>query len=136
MFRRNLPLLILSNLAILGFVVVVGFNFPDRRNGVYLIWGIGVGVLGAANQQLIVYALPKVVGATNDQTDRFRRSALRRKIVMMNLISLGLAAGALSAIFDYMAFVLIFTILVVLASVSPYLLTPVLIRRIRKRQAR
>jgi hypothetical protein len=134
--RRLLPLLILSNVAILGAVVVVGLKFPDRWNGIYLIWGIAIGVLSAASQQISVYVLPKMVGATNDQKDRFRQSStLRRKIVMIDMLTLGIAAGALSAIFDNVAFVVVWTILVVLLTTIPYLLAPAIIRRVRKRRA-
>jgi hypothetical protein len=133
--RRLLPLLILSNIAILGVVIVIGFRFQDRWNGIYLIWGIAVAVLSAASQQLSVYVLPKMVGATKDQTDRFRQSTFRRKIVMMDLFTFGIAVGALSAIFDNVVFVLIWTVLVVLVSAVPYLLGPLIVRRVRKRQA-
>jgi hypothetical protein len=76
-----------------------------------------------------------MVGATTDQTDRFRRATFRRKIIMMDLFTLGIAAGALSAIFDNIVFVLIWTVLVVLLGAIPYLLAPLIVRRVRKRQA-
>ncbi len=74
-------------------------------------------------------------GATEDQVDRFRRSTLRKRVSMMNLVTLGIAIGALSAIFDNVVFVLLFTIFLVLNSVRMYLLTPFIDRRVRKRQA-
>jgi hypothetical protein len=131
--RRLLPLLIASQIAILGFVVVVGFTVQDRWNGIYLVWGIAIGVLGAADQLLSAHVLPKIAGVTHDQAERFRRSTLRRRIVMMDMVTLGIAAGALSAILDNMACVLIFTVLVLLSTVSTYLLAPVMVRRIHKR---
>lgn len=134
-FRRLLPGLILSQVAILGFVVVLGLNVQDHWNGIYLVWGIAVGVLGAADQQLSAHVLPKIAGVSKDQADQFRRSTLRRKIVMMEMITLGVAAGAISAIFDNMVVVLAFTVLLVLSSASTYLFTPMIARRIRKRQS-
>ena len=74
-------------------------------------------------------------GATEDQVDRFRRSTLRKRVSMMNLVTLGIAIGALLAIFDNVVFVLLFTIFLVLNSVRMYLLTPFIDRRVRKRQA-
>jgi hypothetical protein len=131
--RRLLPLLIISQIAILGFVVVVGFTVQDHWNGIYLLWGIAVGVLGAADQLLSARVLPKVAGVTQEQAERFRRSTLRRKIVMMDMVTLGIAAGALSAILDNVACVLIFTVLVLLSIASTYLLAPVMVRRVHKR---
>jgi hypothetical protein len=135
MLRHRLPLLILSDIAILGSVVVVGFSVQDHWNGIYLVWGIGVGVLGAANQLLMVHVLPKIVGATQAQTGRYRRSKLRRRLAMMSMITLGISWGAFSAIFDTVWFVLIFTVLVVLSGTAPYLAAALLVRRVRKRRA-
>jgi hypothetical protein len=116
MFRRLLPLLILSQLGVLGFVVAMGFTVQQRWHGIYLLWGIGIGVLGAVNQQLSVHVLPTLAGATVEQTDRFRRrSTLRTRIVMVEVITLGIAAGALSSILDKMIVVLIYSIIVVLS---------------------
>jgi hypothetical protein len=74
-------------------------------------------------------------GATEEQVDRFRRSTLRKRVSIMNLVTLGIAIGALSAIFDNVVLVLLFTIFLVLNSVRMYLLTPFIDRRVRKRQA-
>jgi hypothetical protein len=135
MFRRRLPLLILSDISILVFVVVAGLSLPDRWNSKYLIWGIGVGVLGAANQQIQVQVLPKLMGAAKEQVDRvYGRGTLRKKIVMVNSVVLGIATGALSAILNNVLPVLFFTIVVVVSGAAPYLFAPTVARRVRKRQ--
>ncbi len=45
--RRLLPGIIASWIVLLGLVVVIGYQHPDRWNGAYLIWGIAVGLVGA-----------------------------------------------------------------------------------------
>jgi len=72
------------------------------------------------------------VGATKEQVDRLRRSILRKRISIMNLLTLGIAIGALSAIFGNMVFVMLFTIFLVLNGVRMYLLAPFIARGVRK----
>jgi hypothetical protein len=126
---------ILIPIAILGLVTVIGFTFPDRWNGIYLIWGAAVGIVGALNELISLRIVPKLIGATGTQAARYRsRSPLLRKIVMMNMVSLGIALGALSSIFNDRALVLAFTIAVLVSVAIPYVLLPVVARQIRKRK--
>jgi hypothetical protein len=135
MFKRRLPLLVLSDVSVLVFVLVAGFSLPDHWNGEYLVWGIGVGLLGAANQQIQVYVLPRLVGATKEQAARvYGRGTLRKKIVMVNSVVLGIASGAFSAILDNVIPVLFFTVIVVVSGMAPYLFAPVVASRVRKRR--
>ena len=101
---------------------MAGFFLPDHWNSRYFIWGIGVGLLGAANQEILAHVLPKLVGATKQQTDRvYGRGDLRKKIVIVNSLVLGIATGALSAILDNVLPVLFFTVVVVVSGATPYL---------------
>jgi hypothetical protein len=135
-FRRLLPLLIASSLVLLGAVACIGFAAQDHWDGMYLIWGIGIGLLGAANQQLILYVLPRVAGTAWTPTkDQGRSINLRKKFGMMACMVVGIATGAFSAIFDNIALVLFGSVVLFLASVTPYILMPTMIKRLRKRQA-
>jgi hypothetical protein len=133
-FRGSLPLEIASPIVLLLAVVAIGLVAPDRWNWVYLFWGLGIGLLGAANQQLIYNLVLKLMDGAPAQSDQTRqRGRLRKNMNVMGSIAVGLAAGALSAIFNNIAFVLIGTILLVIASVIPYLLLPMMLRRVRNR---
>jgi hypothetical protein len=125
-----------SSLLVLGTVAVIGLTAPDHWNGMYLIWGIGIGLAAAANQPLLFYVLPKMVGAISvPSEDQLRRLNFRKKFNMMESMMVGIATGALSAIFDNVAFLLFGIIVLVLASVSPYILMPTMLKRARKRRA-
>ena len=116
--------------------MIAGIVVPDHWNWDYLIWGIGIGILSAANQQLAFYVVPKMMGATSDQSARLQRQGrLRKRVNMFTSISLGIAMGALSAIFDNIFFVLFGTIVLILANVIPYIVVPVILKRAIKRQA-
>ena len=135
-FRRSLPLTIASPIFLLAAVMIAGIVVPDHWNWDYLIWGIGIGILSAANQQLAFYVVPKMMGATSDQSARLQRQGrLRKRVNMFTSISLGIAMGALSAIFDNIFFVLFGTIVLILANVIPYIVVPVILKRAIKRQA-
>lgn len=133
--RRLLPLLIFSQVAILGLVVVIGLTFPDHWNGVYLVWGVVIGLVGAGNELISIRVVPKLIGATESQAALYRlRSPLRRKIVMVNMVTLGIAMGALSSIFNDRVLVLVFTVAALVTIASPYIVLPLVARQVRRRQ--
>jgi heme O synthase-like polyprenyltransferase len=133
-FRRLLPFLVASDVAILFFVVVAGFALPDRWNGVYLYWGIALGVVAAANQLSQWRIMPKLTPLTDAQLTRIRsRSALRQKVNAGNMLVVSVVGGALSAILDNFVPVSIVTTLVVLTAAITYIIIPMMNQRIRKR---
>jgi hypothetical protein len=120
-------------LVVMAVLAAIGLTTQDHWNGMYLIWGIGIGLLCAANQQVIAYLVPKLVGPTSNEA--LRLINLRKRVHMIECIVTGATTGALSAIFDNIVFVLIGTIVLALANISPYLLMPVALKRVRRRQA-
>jgi hypothetical protein len=134
--RRLLRLEIRSSLvflAVVALVAVIGLTTQNHSNGKYLIWGSGIGLLCAANQTLIAYVVPKLAGSASNETQRLIN--LRTKVHMMECLVTGVTTGALSAIFDNVVFVLIGTIVLAVANIIPYVLMPVVLKRLRNGRA-
>jgi len=92
--------------------------------------------LGAANQEMMFHLAPKLLAATSEQANQLaRRGRVRRNVNMLGSMAIGLSTGGLSAIFNKVVFVLFGTVVIALASITPYLLLPMMLSRARKRGA-
>jgi hypothetical protein len=130
-------MLVLASLILLGTVTLIGLVAPDRWNWRYLIWGIGIGLLGAANQPLFLKFVVKQAGSTSlSAGEQLERAKFRTRVNGSQSVVVGTATGALSAIFDNVAFVLFGTVVLLLASLVPYLMVPGMLRRTRERQSK
>ena len=123
-----------SWILILSLVVIIGLTFPDRWNGAYLLWGILVGVIGALAQLGMLWFIPRLLGDQKERIDRFRsRSVLRYRIFVPNVLILGVMSGALSAILNDRFLVLGYTVGVIVFCGAPYVILPIVARKLRKR---
>jgi hypothetical protein len=134
-YRRMAPLLIVSWTALLGVVVVMGIVLPDKWNGTYLYWGIGVGLLSGANQMAMWRIMPKLIKMTDAQLERFRnRGVWRRRINVGNMVVTGVVVGGLAAILNSFGLIVAITAITVLTGISTYIVVPVVSKRVQKRQ--
>jgi hypothetical protein len=137
--QRYYPWLLASNLVILLCVAAIGLVVPDRWNGVYLAWGL---VIGAAIV-LLYLGIMAYVGRRLEQAGRpispAKREQMRQRrrfVVVPGCVTMGLAWGGLSAIFDTPVPLLLFVGIILIAFVIPWAIAiPLLLRRVRGQQA-
>jgi hypothetical protein len=65
----------------MAVIAAIGLTTPDHWNRMYLKRGIGIGLLGTANQQVFYTLVPKLVGATSIRPEeQLRDLALRERV--------------------------------------------------------
>ena len=134
-FRKMLPMLAISWGGLALFCIVLLVKRPEGWHLGLFIWGLAIGLVGILNQRVSNHVLPRLVGASDEETAKWRaRSGLRGRIYTVSYIVLGVTIGVFSATTNIVWIDIGFTVFAVLMWTAGYALVPLMAKRIRKRR--
>jgi hypothetical protein len=134
-FRKMIPLMMLSWACMLLLCVVLLVKRPEGCHTGLFIWGLAIGAAGIIYQGVTYRWLPRLIGASEEETARWRlQSELRQKVYFGSYVVIGVTVGVGSATTNVVWLDFGLTVFAVLSWVGGFALARTMAKRAQRQR--